>query len=107
MATTQRQDLTLGLVVSAIANGVAYGIAAAVFLLASSSGPNLSSLEGLIFSWMAGFCGASALVGLPFLFWRRNRSAAVGWVFGLAIVQACAICAGVGLGLTGFLDLPT
>ena len=103
MSTTQRQDLTLGAVVSAVGNGVFYALAAGLYVLTTGQG----TLEGLIFSWMGGFCTAAALVGLPFLIWRRNRGAAVGWVFGLAIFQACAICAGVGLGLTGFLDLPT
>lgn len=101
-----RQDLVLATVVSAVANGLAYAIAAALFWASSGMGPSLSSLEGLILSWFGGFCAASVLVGLPFLIWRRNRSAAVGWVFGFAIIQACAICAGVVLGLLGYVSLP-
>ena len=101
-----RQDLVLATVVSAVANGLAYTIAGALFWASSGMGPSLSSLESLILSWFGGFCAASVLVGLPFLIWRRNRSAAVGWVFGFAIIQACAICAGVVLGLLGYVSLP-
>lgn len=102
MSTTERQDLTLGAIAGAVGNGVFYALAAGLYLVTSGQG----TLEGLIFSWIGGFCAASALVGLPFLIWRRNRGAAVGWVFGLVAVQACAICGGVALGLSGFVTLP-
>ncbi len=102
MTNTQRQDLTLGVIVGALGNGVFYASAALGYLLLSSQG----TLEGLILSWIGGFCAASLLVGLPFVLIRRNRGAIVGWVLGLALIQACAICGGVGLGLSGMIQLP-
>ncbi len=105
--TAPRQDLVLATAVSAVANGLAYTIAGALYWASTGMGPSVSALEGLILSWFGGFCAASVLVGLPFLIWRRNRGAAVGWVFGFAIIQACAICAGVVLGLLGYVNLPT
>ena len=105
-SAAQRQDLGLAVVVSAIANGVAYALAGVAFWATGGSGPAVSSMEGLIISWMVAFCATSALVGLPFLIWRRNLGAVVGWVFGIVIVQACAIGAGVVLGLLGYLSLP-
>ncbi len=102
MSDAQRRDLTLGIVVGALGNGAFYAVAAIGYLLLSGQG----TLEGLIVTWIGGFCAASLLVGLPFILIRRNRGAAVGWVIGLAIVQACAICSGVGLGLSGIIQLP-
>lgn len=102
MATRSRQDLFVGVAVGVVGNGVFYAIAAAAYGLTAGQ----ATLQGLIFSWIGGFCAAALLVGLPFVLIRRNRGSAVGWVFGFALVQACAICGGVGLGLSGYLTLP-
>lgn len=102
MANQERQDLIVGTVVGAVGNGVFYAVAAAVYLLTAGQ----ATLQGLIFSWIGGFCAAALLVGLPFMLVRRNRGSAVGWIFGFALVQACAICGGIGLGLSGYLTLP-
>lgn len=106
MSDSQRRGLTLGIIVGALGNGVFYAVAAAGYLLLSGRG----TLEGLIVSWIGGFCAAALLVGLPFIVINRNRGqlrgAIVGWVIGLALVQACAICGGVGLGLSGLIQLP-